>query len=111
MARCPRPNPTPDPSPQPNPNYGKVPKKSKVEEECKQKLAIMRHQLESMATHVAKGADTYSSIEVYYIDDRMDLLEYVGPHIGVTSNAKLIAKLGSKAKAFSFATVRFVRKS
>ena len=54
-----------------------------MEEECKQKLAIMRHQLESMATHVAKGADTYSSIEVYYIDDRMDLLDYVGPHIGV----------------------------
>jgi hypothetical protein len=90
--------------------HGKVPADKKVEEECKQKLAIMRHQLESMATHVAKGADTYSSVQVYYIDDRMDLLDYVGPHIGVTSNAKLIAKLGSKAKAFSFATVNFVWK-
>ena len=50
--------------------HGKVPKGNKVEEECKQKLAIMRHQLESMATHVAAGADTYSSIQVYYIDDR-----------------------------------------
>ena len=36
--------------------HGKVPKGNKVEEECKQKLAIMRHQLESMATHVAHGA-------------------------------------------------------
>ena len=83
-----------------------MPKKNKVEEECKQKLAIMRHQLESMATHVAKGADTYSSIDVFYIDDRMDLLEYVGPHIGVTGNAKLNEKLGSKAKAYKFCTVR-----
>ena len=44
--------------------------------------------------------------QVYYIDDRMDLLEYVGPHIGVTGNAKLNKKLGSKAKAYKFCTVR-----
>ena len=36
----------------------------------------------------------------------MDLLEYVGPHIGVTGNAKLNKKLGSKAKAYKFCTVR-----
>jgi hypothetical protein len=32
----------------------------------------------------------------------------VGPHIGVTSNTKLKDALGSKAKAYSFSTVRFV---
>ena len=93
----PNPNPNPDPDPDPNPNPSPSPNPTQ---------AIMRHQLESMATHVAEGADTYSSVHVYYIDDRMDLLDYVGPHIGVTSNAKLIAKLGTKAKALKFSTVR-----
>ena len=48
----------------------------------------------SMATHVGDGAVTYSSIQVYYIDDRRDLLDYVGPKIGVRGNTKLVGWLG-----------------
>ena len=86
----------------------KAPKKGKKQEEQIQKLAIMRHQLESMAKHVASGTTTYKSIQVYYIDDRNDLLDYVGPNIGVEGNTKLASKLGDKAMSLAFHTVNFI---
>ena len=88
----------------------KVPKEQKKPEEQLQKLAIMRHQLESMASHVASGPTSYKSINVYYIDDRMDLLNHVGPNIGIKGNAKFADKLAAKAESVTFHTVNFLWK-
>ena len=86
--------------------YGVAPKDVVRPEEQKQKLAIVRHMIESMAEHLAAGDARYDTIHVFYLDDRDDLLEHVGPTVGVAGNATLQRKLQGKANRLSFSCVR-----
>jgi len=87
--------------------YNEAPGKAKAKlQEQIMKLGIVRHQLESMASIVANGSTSYNTIHCVFLDDRADLLEYVGPRVGVEDNLKLRRKLQGKAKRVNFSTVR-----
>ena len=89
--------------------YKAAPKSDVAAQEQLQKLAIARNILEAVAVRVAQGESSYESIDAFFVDDRMDLLEFVGDNIGIDgNNGRLLAKLaGAAVGSVSFSTVQY----